>query len=115
MVTSRESPRGRSGRWNSSARSLFVPGGGSCRTLIVPFYRSRTGPVAAWETSSDGGASWHRIGTQPVTKRTDEGTYRSTLELPSRLPGGPDLLVRAVFRNPHGKVTTDAVGLSFRQ
>jgi arabinan endo-1,5-alpha-L-arabinosidase len=73
------------------------------------------GPVAVWETSSDGGATWHRVGTQPVTKRTDEGTYRSTLELPSRMPGDPDLLVRAVFRNAHGKVTTDAVGLSSKQ
>ncbi|WP_258804358.1 arabinan endo-1,5-alpha-L-arabinosidase [Pseudarthrobacter sp. NS4] len=67
------------------------------------------GPVAVWETSSDGGADWQRADTQPVTKRTDEGTYRSTLELPAGEGSGEDLLVRAVFHNAHGKAATDAV------
>ncbi|TAP44869.1 glycoside hydrolase family 43 protein [Arthrobacter sp. S39] len=72
------------------------------------------GPVAVWEKSSDGGTSWQPAETQPATRRTDEGTYRSTLEF----TGGAEqdgLLVRAVFRNAHGKVTTDAVGLSVKQ
>jgi arabinan endo-1,5-alpha-L-arabinosidase len=72
------------------------------------------GPVAVWETSSDGGASWQQVGIQPVTKRTDEGTYRSTLELAVVSADQDGLLVRAVFQNAHGKVTTDAVGLSVK-
>ena len=69
------------------------------------------GPVAVWETSSDGGATWQKAARQPVTKRTDEGTYTSTLELPSATPGQPVVLVRAVFHNAHGKAATDVVVL----
>ncbi|WP_350004177.1 arabinan endo-1,5-alpha-L-arabinosidase [Pseudarthrobacter sp. WHRI 8279] len=69
------------------------------------------GPVAVWETSSDGGASWQKAIRQPVTKRTDERTYTSALELPASTPGQPNLLVRAVFHNAHGKAATDAVVL----
>ena len=69
------------------------------------------GPVAVWETSSDGGANWEKAGRQPVTKRTDEGTYTSRLELPAAAPGQPAVLVRAVFQNAHGKAVTDAVVL----
>ncbi|WP_457964656.1 family 43 glycosylhydrolase [Arthrobacter sp. D1-29] len=76
------------------------------------------GPVAVWETSSDGGATWEQLESQPITKRTDEGTYRSTLELAAASTEDdspePGLLVRAVFHNAHGSVTTDAVGLSVR-
>jgi arabinan endo-1,5-alpha-L-arabinosidase len=72
------------------------------------------GPVAVWETSSDGGASWQQADIQPVTKRTDEGAYRSTLELAAVSTDQDGLLVRAVFQNAHGKVTTDAVGLSVK-
>jgi arabinan endo-1,5-alpha-L-arabinosidase len=72
------------------------------------------GPVAVWETSSDGGTSWQQVDVQPVTKRTDEGTYRSTLEFAAVSTEQGGLLVRAVFQNAHGKVTTDAVGLSVR-
>ena len=68
------------------------------------------GPVAVWEISYDGGASWQRADHQPVTKRTDEGSYRSTLEVSSGTYGDAGLLVRAVFRNAHGKAATDAVG-----
>ena len=69
------------------------------------------GPVAVWETSSDGGTTWQQADTQPATRRTDGGTYRSTLQF-AAAADQHGLLVRAVFRNPHGKVTTDAVGLS---
>jgi arabinan endo-1,5-alpha-L-arabinosidase len=72
------------------------------------------GPVAVWETSSDGGTSWQQVDVQPVTKRTDEGTYRSTLEFAAVSPEQNGLQVRAVFQNAHGKVTTDAVGLSVK-
>ncbi|MEW9870956.1 glycoside hydrolase family 43 protein [Arthrobacter sp. HS15c] len=72
------------------------------------------GPVAVWETSSDGGASWQPMESQPATRRTDEGTYRSTLEFTAGAEQD-GLQVRAVFRNAHGKVTTDAVGLSVKQ
>ena len=72
------------------------------------------GPVAVWETSSDGGATWQPAETQPATRRTDEGTYRSTLEFTAGAEQD-GLQVRAVFRNAHGKVTTDAVGLSVKQ
>ncbi|WP_461188436.1 arabinan endo-1,5-alpha-L-arabinosidase [Arthrobacter sp. Z4-13] len=92
-----------------------VKAGGGKNATFSATATGTPGPVATWETSSDGGTSWQGVGTQPVTKRTDEGTYRSTLELPSRMPGGPDLLVRALFRNAHGNVTTDAVGLSSKQ
>ncbi|MGC0239195.1 hypothetical protein [Arthrobacter sp. SD76] len=68
------------------------------------------GPVAVWEISYDGGASWQRADHQPVTKRTDEGSYRSTLEVSSGTYSDAGLLVRAVFRNAHGKAATDAVG-----
>jgi arabinan endo-1,5-alpha-L-arabinosidase len=67
------------------------------------------GPVAVWETSSDGGASWQRADVQPVTQRTDEGMYRSTLELAAGEGVRQDMLVRAVFHNAHGKAATDAV------
>lgn len=70
------------------------------------------GPVAVWETSSDGGTTWLNVEAQPVTKRTDEGSYRSTLEFAAAPAEQDGLLVRAVFQNAHGKVTTDAVGLS---
>ncbi|HEY9357270.1 MAG TPA: glycoside hydrolase family 43 protein, partial [Arthrobacter sp.] len=72
------------------------------------------GPVAVWETSSDGGATWQPTETRPATRRTDEGTYRSTLEF-TAAADGDGLQVRAVFRNAHSKVTTDAVGLSVTQ
>jgi arabinan endo-1,5-alpha-L-arabinosidase len=72
------------------------------------------GPVAVWETSSDGGTTWQQVNVQPVTKRTDEGTYRSTLEFEAVSPEQNGLQVRAVFQNAHGKVTTDAVGLSVK-
>ena len=71
------------------------------------------GPVAVWETSSDGGTTWQPAGTQPATRRTDEGTYRSTLEFTAD-PEQDGVQVRAVFRNAHGKVTTAAVGLSVK-
>jgi arabinan endo-1,5-alpha-L-arabinosidase len=71
------------------------------------------GPVAEWETSSDGGTTWVRPATQPATRRTEEGTYRSTLEF-AAAPEQDGLHVRAVFRNPHGKVTTDAVVLTLK-
>ena len=72
------------------------------------------GPVAVWETSSDGGASWQVVAAQPVTKRTDEGTYSSTLQFGVVSTEQDGLMVRAVFQNAHGKVTTDAVGLSVK-
>ncbi len=72
------------------------------------------GPVAVWETSSDDGDTWQSAGTQPVTKRTDEGTYKSTLELPSVSADQNGLQIRAVFQNAHGKVTSAAVELSVK-
>jgi arabinan endo-1,5-alpha-L-arabinosidase len=69
------------------------------------------GPVAVWETSTDGGANWQKADSQPMTKRTDEGTYTSTLELPAATPGQQNLLVRAVFHNAHGKAVTDTAVL----
>jgi len=72
------------------------------------------GPVAVWETSSDGGTTWQAAGTRPATSRTDEGTYRSTLEFAAVSTGQDGLQVRAVFHNAHGKVTTAAVGLSVK-
>lgn len=71
------------------------------------------GPVAVWETSSDGGTTWQQAASQPATRRTDEGTYRSTLQFMAAADQH-GLQVRAVFRNAHGKVTTDAVGLSVK-
>lgn len=71
------------------------------------------GPVAVWETSSDGGTTWQEAETQPATRRTDEGTYRSTLQF-TAAADQHGLQVRAVFRNAHGKVTTDAVVLSVK-
>jgi arabinan endo-1,5-alpha-L-arabinosidase len=68
------------------------------------------GPVAVWETSNDGGATWQPADHQPVTKRTDEGTYRSALEVSFNANDHAGLLVRAVFQNAHGKAATDAVG-----
>jgi arabinan endo-1,5-alpha-L-arabinosidase len=70
-------------------------------------------PVAVWETSSDGGTTWRRADTQPATRRTDEGTYRSTLEM-TAAADQHGLQVRAVFKNAHGKVITDAVVLSVK-
>lgn len=72
------------------------------------------GPVAVWETSSDGGATWSRAASQPRTRLTDEGTYRSTFDAGVVDSGQRGLLVRAVFRNAHGSVTTDAVGSSVK-
>ena len=69
------------------------------------------GPVAVWEISSDGGETWQPADIQPVTRRTDEGTYRSTLELPAGDGTRQDLLVRAVFQNAHGKAATDTVAV----
>ena len=71
------------------------------------------GPVAVWEVSSDGGTTWEQTGTQPATRRTDEGSYRSTLEF-TAVPEQAGVQVRAIFQNAHGKVTTDAVGLSVK-
>ncbi|PTT65509.1 beta-xylosidase [Arthrobacter sp. HMWF013] len=70
------------------------------------------GPVAVWETSSDGGATWSRAAAQPHTRLTDEGTYRSAFDAGAIGDGRPGLLVRAVFQNAHGSAVTDAVALS---
>jgi arabinan endo-1,5-alpha-L-arabinosidase len=70
------------------------------------------GPVAVWETSSDGGATWSKAAAQPNTKFTDEGTYRSTFDAGAMSEGQRGLLVRAVFQNAHGRAVTDAVGPS---
>ena len=72
------------------------------------------GPVAVWESSADKGVTWQRIAVQPVTKRTDEGTYKSTLEFSAVDPAQDGLMVRAAFRNAHGQVTTDAARLGVR-
>ena len=72
------------------------------------------GPVAVWESSADGGATWQRVAHQPVTRRTDDGAYKSTLEFAAVASGQDGLQVRAVFQNAHGKVTTGTARLSVR-
>jgi len=72
------------------------------------------GPVAVWESSADNGATWQRITAQPVTKRSDEDTYKSTLEFGAVTSGQDGLLVRAVFHNAHGKVTTETAALTVK-
>ncbi|MHA7285812.1 glycoside hydrolase family 43 protein [Arthrobacter sp. MDT3-44] len=78
------------------------------------FTASATGtpePVAVWESSDDGGATW-----QPadVTQRAERngGTYTSVAELKKAQASQDGRLFRATFSNPHGSVTTDPVELT---
>lgn len=70
------------------------------------------GPVAVWESSSDNGVTWKAAGGKAGTKRTDEGTYVSSLELMPVTAGQDGLLIRAVFRNAHGKAVTEPARLT---
>jgi arabinan endo-1,5-alpha-L-arabinosidase len=71
-------------------------------------------PVAVWESSRDGGATWQKVQSQPVTRSTDEATRVSVLELADVESGMDGMLVRAVFHNAHGKATTDSATLTVR-
>ena len=70
------------------------------------------GLVAVWESSSDNGATWNAAGGNAGTKRTDEGTYVSSLDLMPVTAGQDGLLIRAVFRNAHGKAVTEPARLT---
>lgn len=70
------------------------------------------GPVTVWESSSDNGVTWTAAGGKAGTKRTDEGTYVSSLDLMPVTARQDGLLIRAVFRNAHGKAVTEPARLT---
>jgi arabinan endo-1,5-alpha-L-arabinosidase len=65
-------------------------------------------PVAVWETSADGGATWTTVEDQPVTGA--DGT--STLAVTDLAPADDGRLVRAVLHNAHGTVTSEVAAVS---
>ncbi|MBB2923573.1 glycoside hydrolase family 43 protein [Cellulomonas cellasea] len=65
-------------------------------------------PVAVWETSADGGATWTTVEAQPVTAA--DGT--STLVLDAAAPSDDGRSWRAVLRNAHGTATSEAATLT---
>jgi arabinan endo-1,5-alpha-L-arabinosidase len=79
------------------------------------FTASATGtpePVAVWESSDDGGATWQPADVTQRAERNDDGTYTSTVEVKKVLATQDGQLFRATFSNPHGTVTTDPVELT---
>lgn len=65
-------------------------------------------PVAVWETSADGGATWTTVEAQPVTAA--DGT--STLVLDAAAAGDDGRTWRAVLHNAHGTATSEAATLT---
>jgi len=81
------------------------------------FTASATGtpsPVAVWETSPDGGATWQDVSTQPTTVLAEDGTMTSTLAFTKVTAAQDGLLVRATFHNAHGTATTEPVALTVK-
>ncbi len=69
-------------------------------------------PVAVWQTSADGGATWQDVADQPETVQRNR-TAKSTLTLrPTADQDG--LLVRAVFSNAHGRTASAPATLTVR-
>lgn len=83
-------------------------------------------PVAVWEMSADGGATWTAVEKQPTTtdvkpgkpkkgQPAPTGTVTSTLTL-KKVPITQDgTLVRATFHNAHGEMTTTPVELTVQR
>lgn len=64
-------------------------------------------PVAVWETSADGGATWTTVEAQPVT--TDDGTSTLVLDAATDDDGRS---WRAVLHNAHGTATSEVATLT---
>ena len=69
-------------------------------------------PVAVWESSDDGGATWQTADVSQRADRGDDGTYTSVAEIKKAQAANDGRLFRATFSNPHGSVTTEPVELT---
>ena len=69
-------------------------------------------PVAVWESSDDGGATWQTAVVSQRADRGDDGTYTSVAEIKKAQAANDGRLFRATFSNPHGSVTTEPVELT---
>lgn len=69
-------------------------------------------PVAVWETSQDGGATWGAVTPQPRTMSSLSDDATSSLELQAVNIAQDGLLARAIVSNAHGRVTTQPAALT---
>lgn len=71
-------------------------------------------PVAEWETSTDGGATWTDVAQQPrtVPAAGADGVVSSTLDLAEVTVEQDGTLVRARVTNAHGTTVTEAATLA---